>query len=606
MDFTGNIFRDTAERIKMVTHHDCPLDLLEAVANDDTEKEVILACANNIKVTKKILDIVKNRCKISDSELVDYQIRYRKQKVKDPNLNVEQLKQIIQHEVEKSVILECLKNENADETINYLIQEKCNLTKNQLQEYKNNKLPEKLANFNNIGCAIPWVHVATNSNGSIRACCQMIYDQGEIPYGSIYKENNLPVTSQDDVYNHRNEKNWKILRKKMLNNEKHSACKLCWDEEDSGMRSKRQFINILYKDYLHDIVTKTHEDGSINTEDFPVKYWDLRFGNKCNLKCRSCGPNDSDQWYDDWLKLGEGKHFKTKDGGRVKVPVNKLDDVPDIFKWVNNNKLMDSIKENITSTDRFYFTGGEPTVNKPHKDLLDFIIEKKLSKNISLEYNTNMASIPDELFNKWSNFKEVRLGMSIDGIFEYFEYIRHPGKWESVEKNLKKIDKDPRLNNIKATFTVTCSIMNIVHILDLIWWVKNKNFTRIESELYIHQLYNPKFYNVQNLPNDVKAIITNLYHDFIDAIYLRWGDMIHQNWLKKTEKSLNAILNHMNSIECNDIEYERFFERQTKLDKIRKENFFKSCKSIADILNYSNEKKKRKIILEVNQKKKKK
>ena len=34
------------------------------------------------------------------------------------------------------------------------------------------------------------------------------------------------------------------------------------------------------------------------------------------------------------------------------------------------------------------------------------------------------------------NFKDLVFSVSIDGIGDKFEYLRHPGKWEEVEKNL--------------------------------------------------------------------------------------------------------------------------------------------------------------------------
>jgi hypothetical protein len=43
--------------------------------------------------------------------------------------------------------------------------------------------------------------------------------------------------------------------------------------------------------------------GQLMSGEFPTTNFDLRLGNHCNLKCRSCGPRDSSGWYDDYPKL---------------------------------------------------------------------------------------------------------------------------------------------------------------------------------------------------------------------------------------------------------------------------------------------------------------
>ena len=63
------------------------------------------------------------------------------------------------------------------------------------------------------------------------------------------------------------------------------------------------------------MVDNTKEDGSA---DCVIKYWDIRFSNRCNLACRSCGTWFSSNWYEDHKKLaGEPpKHAKILRVGR--------------------------------------------------------------------------------------------------------------------------------------------------------------------------------------------------------------------------------------------------------------------------------------------------
>jgi hypothetical protein len=526
MDFDFGIQRTMQQRVAMVTHSDCTHETLRVVAEFDTEDPVILACAFGKNADNVIEDIVMTRLKLTSDELDVLRTRHM---------------------------------------------------------FKTDD------NFVKAACTLPWNHAATNSNGSMRACCQMIYDDKEMPFGNIYKEDGTPLTGNDDIDLHRNAANWKSLRKSMLEGKRHRACKLCWDEEDNGMESKRQNHNTVNEDLMVDMYLKTETDGTIDPDDFPITYWDLRFGNKCNIKCRTCGPTDSDQWYGDWKSLGQGDTFNTKDGDTITIEEIAPDKfkTPDIFKWVDDSKLWDNIKTNIKKINRFYFTGGEPTVNIKHRELLDFMITEDVAKDIVLEYNTNMVGIPDSVFTQWSKFKEVHLGMSIDGIHEHFEYIRHPGKWNKVDKGIRKVDTDIRLQNTTATYTVTLSIMNIVHILDMIWWHKEQNYARINPNVIIHNLYSPAFYNIVNLPEPTKLIIKTQYAAFINDIHKRWPTS--RAWCAKVEETLLSIITHMDSAESDPNELDKYFQRQTELDTLRNEDWSVSLKGISDLLTYYKE-----------------
>lgn len=520
-----SIFRTTQQRLSMVTDARCPADVLLIVARHDEDDCVIEACAFNSNATPEILEVVCSRLGKTSDEV--------------------------------------------------------QVAKRSWQLRSNPKFKDSF-------CVLPWVHAATNSNGSIRACCQMIYDDKEIPYGNITKPDGSPLTGADDISLHRNAAEWKLLRKNMMNGVRHDACRLCWDEESNGMESKRQQHNAIRNADIEKMLDKTDPDGAIVAEDFPIKYWDLRFGNKCNIKCRTCGPTDSDQWYADWIGLGQGDTFKTKDGDVIQIEsVDGKFKTPEIFEWVDDSNLWSTIQDNITSIDRFYFTGGEPTINMKHRQLLQFMIDNNVAKDIILEYNTNMAGIPPKVFSQWRHFKEVHIGMSIDGLYEHFEYIRNPGKWSAVEKNLTKLDTDIELKNTTSTFTVTISIMNVLHILDMFWWIKEKRFNRIDQNIVTHNLYWPRFYNIQNLPKEVKLMISNSYRQFIDDIYKRWGNDIE--WCSKTEQTLNSILIHMNAKEEDLDQFKGYFKRQDSLDKLRNENWRESLKDIAKLLDYYTE-----------------
>ena len=78
-------------------------------------------------------------------------------------------------------------------------------------------------------------------------------------------------------------------------------------------------------------MSKTDPDGTIREDQINCSFYDVRFGNLCNLKCRMCGPTDSDQWYDDYVTIYNRTEYKeltpsaySKEKKRIQVELLKL------------------------------------------------------------------------------------------------------------------------------------------------------------------------------------------------------------------------------------------------------------------------------------------
>jgi radical SAM protein with 4Fe4S-binding SPASM domain len=121
-------------------------------------------------------------------------------------------------------------------------------------------------------CMFPWVHLSVQPDGEVLPCCN------SSPLGL-----SLSGSSLYEVWNSQKIKN---LRLNMLNNVKSSNCRHCYAVEDVGQESPRQLINRKYSHHF-DIVKTTKNDGTVNKLN--VVYWDFRFSNFCNFKCRMCG-----------------------------------------------------------------------------------------------------------------------------------------------------------------------------------------------------------------------------------------------------------------------------------------------------------------------------
>lgn len=440
-------------------------------------------------------------------------------------------------------------------------------------------------------CVIPWTHVSVQQNGDCRVCCQMVREPfGRLqPVGDPNKALNVTRNSLDETRNHFVIKE---IRASMIKGEEHPACELCWKEEANGLSSKRTFINSAPVNGkvmdLEEIVKNTAEDGTIDPEKFPLTYYDLRFGNLCNLRCRYCGPTDSSLWYEDWHKMNSGEQVKDNAPGQktmwfygnIKYKVEKKDNKYGVFnsndfEWYESPLFWEGFERNLPHLDRLYFTGGEPTINKAHMRMLELIIERGIAGKVTLEYNSNMFATPPKLYELWKEFKHVDIGCSIDGMGDMAFYLRPPSKWDVLEKNLDTLGFNPH-KNVIGSLSTTISIFNIRQFPDICEWLRAKQYTNLRHVPSFHMLHYPDEFSVQVLPKEVKQKITQEYHDFFMSI-------TDPNWQKTYLEKMSGIINFMNAEDKSHL-LPQLKAKVAQLDELRDMNLRQVIPWLADIL----------------------
>lgn len=308
-------------------------------------------------------------------------------------------------------------------------------------------------------CILPWMHTEIRPDGSLNPCCLF---RGK-------SNHNIKNTTIQEYA----ESELKSLRDKFLKGEYIPECENCWYEENAGKVSKRIRSNNTYK----------IEDLDLVSNNFNLRYLDLKLGNTCNLKCVSCSSEYSSKWLADELKL-YGRAFGK--GGKS-------------WSETTNN---DYIRENLKHIEHIDFTGGEPFLIKEHFSLLELLDSFNLSQNISLHYNTNgtikLISEQKELLKK---FKRVEIMFSIDGIGNRFEYLRYPAKWAEVESNFKELLTE----GFNVSVCHTLSILNVYYFNEFIDWFKS--YSLDEHKLFINFLHFPDHLKCSNLPSNIKEKI---------------------------------------------------------------------------------------------------
>lgn len=365
-------------------------------------------------------------------------------------------------------------------------------------------------------CTIPWNHLAIMQNGDYGICCQCVYNAaGRLLTDGVPE--NVTTKTIDEVRNH---PMYVELRRSMLAGEKSPLCKLCWDEESLGIPSKRQNQHKCYEGIANNILNSEDKSGVIDTKEYPLKYLDLRLGNLCNLKCRSCGPTDSSLWIEDMYDAGITS-FSLQNISK-KYEIEKKNNVYKIksedFEYYADEKFGNNLKETLSTIDRIYFTGGEPLINKKHYEILDYCIEHDYAKNIILEYNTNGTTLNKNLLEQWRHFSQVIVCFSIDGINDMAHYVRYPSNWQIIETNMKELDNSD-LTNVLCTTNFTVSMLNVKHFLEVLDWFYAQPFQKFggrNRKLYWHRLVGPPWLNLQALPKETKQEIAELYQKYID------------------------------------------------------------------------------------------
>ncbi len=419
-------------------------------------------------------------------------------------------------------------------------------------------------------CPALWNHIAIQQNGDYRVCCQCTYP----PYGKPIKDNQAMNVQEYSIGEVRNSDLHKKIRLQMVNDIEPEECKLCFDQERLNLTSRRQYL----KESYNTEYSLIDNQGSIDLNIHKIKSIDVRFGNLCNMKCRSCGPTDSSLWYEDIGQLNENKEidFYTTKNYKLELKNNVWTLNNDDFFWYEEDKFWQAAESFLHSVDRIYITGGEPFINKAHWKLLDLAINLGVSKNILLEYNSNMSKLPANCFDIWKQFKRVDIGCSIDAVGDLAYYMRFPVKWDIIEKNIQTLSVSDT-KNIYAKFAPTISVFNILGFLDVVELQhKYKSPVIRRNAPSFHMLVNPEWYNVQILPLETKKMIIERYN--------KWYS--EDSWKMAFKSNFDKILDYMMQEDRSHL-IPTFIEITRSLDRIRNQNLANTIPWLAASIGYT-------------------
>ena len=366
-------------------------------------------------------------------------------------------------------------------------------------------------NKNKSFCIYPWINFSNNGK-ELKLCSR---DRGS-------------VTATDKFQNWKTDPNFTQIRNKMLQGEKlPEHCGVCYEYENSGMESYRQFETI---DWVTQLDLENVDD--LDQLDRPY-FYEMHTGNHCNIKCRGCTPANS-------APIGqESKKFNI-------VP-------PTQFYWAPGTGSIDQIDiDSLDKKSSVYFQGGEPTIMPEVKEFMQRCLAKNKT-DFFLTMCTNGVKLSTEFLQLISNFPNTNFSISLDGYSKINDYWRSGTDWDKVIQNVRLLQSQGHsisINTVPGIYNVTN--------LHLLFEFLDREFPL--TAMYLQVNYLPWQSALNHPLKDL--VIESMQKCMQTSLY-------HSNG-KSCKSGIDSIYNHyINNPVCDVASLKDFFAYNDQLDRAR-------------------------------------
>lgn len=335
-------------------------------------------------------------------------------------------------------------------------------------------------------------------------------------------------------------------RRLMMNGEKPSGCKYCWDIEDLGpehISDRHERNGALYNPArLKEIVDDPYKN-------FNPDYIEISFGNECNFKCGYCHPRYSSAYYKE-----------IKDHGPYTMVKNHRNDIDwfTLYEEETNPYVKawwDWWPEVSKTLGILRITGGEPLLQQSTWRLFDEL-DKNPQPNLEININSNLGVKPIlidrlcERVNKLLNerkIKRFKLFTSIDTWGPAVEYVRTGMDLAVWEQNLDTyLTKTRQPIDFMVTFNNLIVPSFITLMRKVIDWRSKYNkilqtdWQRIRFD--INWLREPIQYDINILPKD--EFMPYMY-ETLEYMKNNQGDVFRDQFLKIEVEKFASLVKYM-------------------------------------------------------------
>ena len=332
-------------------------------------------------------------------------------------------------------------------------------------------------------CAAAFTQIYADNASRYRLCC----------HAGVNKDLAKYTTNNTTPFDYYLSDEMEDVRDNMLSGKRITGCETCYEIEDRGHESWRQWkYNKNYE--LTAAVKKVHLKLRI-------------MGSFCNLGCYMCHPYNSSTRR---IELKQKNIlFDKTDGGDTGGVIN--------VSSTNYNATVSDILDNIHLVGSIHLTGGEP-LQLPRMWEFMKSIPNNHASNIHVSMDSNLTELNFKDNNIWQlvdKFNNVGISVSCDHYGDKLSWIRYPIDVEKFEKNIKTAASI--INNIN----VTVSILNILELFEI------RDYYHAHKVSFTNIVTGPKMLSIRNLPQELKDELKIKYADFPTVIQELDHTIIH-------------------------------------------------------------------------------
>ena len=360
-------------------------------------------------------------------------------------------------------------------------------------------------------CIYPWINF-NNRGNDLKLCAR---DQST-------------VTTIDKLKDWATDPSYTSIRQSMLIGELlPDHCKTCYEYEELGMESYRQFETI---DWVTRLEIENIDDLNDITRPF---FYEVTHSNDCNIKCRGCQPA-----YSKPIGIEIKKH-------NIQTPAP--------VQWDSNNNSIDLIDiDTLDYRSTVYFQGGEPTIMSEVREFLQKCIHKGKT-DFFLTMCTHGVKITQEFLDLVNHFPNTNFSFSIDGFDRVNDYWRSGSTWHKVIANahlIQSLGHSVSINTVPGIYNVTN--------MHLLFEFLDREFSM--TAIYMQINYLP-WQSAYNHPR-ADLVIDSMKRCQQTSIY-------HSNG-KSCKSSIDSILHHYsNNPVCDLPALKNCFDYNDQLDRVR-------------------------------------
>jgi len=345
-------------------------------------------------------------------------------------------------------------------------------------------------------CAAPWTVHCINADGTTGVCCV----------------NNTGLTQTRDHYSFNQSAAIKKLKADMLQGQTASGCEKCYDTEAAGLYSLRNHYNDATSHLLD--MDRLRDDGYENRT-----WYDLSLGNKCNQKCRICGPYNSTAWTKDAKAVQDLEWTHVNWRQLDAASIDSAGAIPHILQ------SMKAARDPFTVE----LKGGEPLLMESSRQLLGDMIRHGLhEKTAELRIITNGTVHDDQLMSMLGEFPRIDMAISVDATGKLHEYTRGSNiSWDDCRRSWSRLRGLPNLSRMRISNTIYA--YTAFNLADLRVWVRSE--FGADTSMADAMLHKPRYLHVNILPQHLRLQAADLLttSDRMQAIISRdrdIGDMV--------------------------------------------------------------------------------